>query len=162
MKLFSVLFFLLGLSMFSFTTVNKKFPTANLKTLEGQGVRLNDKFSKNKLTIVSFWATWCSPCKKELDAYKALYPEWRNSGIEVIAVTIDDAQALNKVKPMVAQKGWTFTILTDQNKEMLRLLNFQLIPQTFVVDSKGSIVYSHNGYAPGDEHELDKKLKSLL
>jgi cytochrome c biogenesis protein CcmG, thiol:disulfide interchange protein DsbE len=142
--------------------VNKKFPTANLKTLEGQGVRLNDKFSKNKLTIVSFWATWCSPCKKELDAYKALYPEWRNSGIEVIAVTIDDAQALNKVKPMVAQKGWTFTILTDQNKEMLRLLNFQLIPQTFVVDSKGSIVYSHNGYAPGDEHELDKKLKSLL
>ncbi len=162
MKLFSVLFFLLGLSLFSFTTVNKKFPTANLKTLEGQGVRLNDKFSKNKLTIVSFWATWCSPCKKELDAYKALYPEWRNSGIEVIAVTIDDAQALNKVKPMVAQKGWTFTILTDQNKEMLRLLNFQLIPQTFVVDSKGSIVYSHNGYSPGDEHELDKKLKSLL
>ncbi len=162
MKLFSITLLLLSLCFSSFAIIEKKFPAANLKTLEGQGVRLNDNFSKNKLTIVSFWATWCSPCKKELDAYKALHPEWKKMGIEVIAVTIDDAQALNKVKPMVAQKGWPYTILADQNKEMLRLLNFQSIPQTFVVDAKGTILYSHNGYAPGDEHELHKKLKSFL
>ena len=162
MKLFSISFLLVSLVMMSFTPVEKKFPTANLKTLEGQGVRLNDNFIKNKLTVISFWATWCSPCKKELDAFKALYPEWKKLGIEVVAITIDDSQALNKVKPMVAQKSWPYTILSDQNKEMLRLLNFQSIPQTFVVDSKGNILYSHNGYAPGDEHELDKKLKSFL
>lgn len=153
---------LVSLSMLSFTFGDKKFPKANLKTLEGQSVNLNDRFAKNKLTVISFWATWCSPCKKELDAIKQLYPEWQKLGIEMVAITIDDAQALNKVKPIAAQKGWTYTILTDQNKDMLRLLNFQSIPQTFVVDASGNIQYTHNGYTPGDEHELDKKLKTLL
>lgn len=162
MKSISFITLFLSISLLSFAIVDKKFPKANLKTLEGQTINLNNNFSKNKLTIINFWATWCSPCKKELDAIKQLYPDWKNMGVELVAVTIDDAQALNKVKPMVAQKGWTYTILSDQNKEMLRLLNFQSIPQTFVVDTNGNIVYTHNGYAPGDEHELGKKLKELL
>ena len=84
---------------------DKPFPSARLKTLDGKGVVLNETFGKNKLTVVSFWATWCSPCKKELDAMKELYGEWKALGIELVAVTIDDAQALNKVKPMIAQKS---------------------------------------------------------
>ncbi len=146
----------------SFVPAGKPFPAAKLKSLDGQSVSLNEKFGNNKLTVVSFWATWCSPCKKELDALKTLYNSWKPMGVELVAVTIDDAQALNKVKPMVAQKGWKYTILSDQNKEMLRVLNFQSIPQTFVVDAKGTILYSHSGYTPGDEHDLDKKLKEFL
>ncbi|MDQ3143149.1 MAG: TlpA family protein disulfide reductase [Bacteroidota bacterium] len=146
----------------SFASPTKKFPTITLKSLDGQAVELQKKFTKNKLTVISFWATWCSPCKKELDAIKTLYPNWKKDGVEFIAITIDDAQQLNKVKPLIQQKGWVYTILSDINKESLRKLNFQSIPQTFVVDPKGDIVYSHSGYAPGDEQELDKKLKSLL
>jgi peroxiredoxin len=153
---------LVSITLLSFTLGDKKFPKADLKTLNGETVHLNASFDKHKLTVVSFWATWCSPCKKELDAIKELYPEWKKLGVELVAVTIDDAQALNKVKPMVAQKGWTYTILSDQNKDMLRLLNFSSVPQTFVVDATGNIVYTHNGYAPGDEYELEKKLKELL
>lgn len=93
---------------------------------------------------------------------KELYGEWKALGIELVAVTIDDAQALNKVKPMVAQKSWKYTVLSDQNKDLLRSLNFQTIPQTFVVDASGNILYSHSGYTPGDEYELDKKLRGLL
>ena len=141
---------------------DKPFPSARLKTLDGKGVVLNETFGKNKLTVVSFWATWCSPCKKELDAMKELYGEWKALGIELVAVTIDDAQALNKVKPMIAQKSWKYTVLSDQNKDLLRSLNFQTIPQTFIVDASGNILYSHSGYTPGDEDELDKKLRGLL
>lgn len=162
MKLYSLILVTLGMVLSSFIVDGKLFPNAKLKTLGGQTISLNDSFSKNKLTIVSFWATWCSPCKKELDALKEFYPEWRKMGIELVAVTIDDAQALNKVKPIVSQKGWDYTILSDVNKDMLRLLNFQSIPQTFVVDPKGNILYSHSGYTPGDEYELDKKLKGFL
>ena len=111
---------------------------------------------------MSYWATWCSPCKKELDAVKNLYDGWKKDGIEVIAVTIDNAQQLNKVKPLANQKKWSYIVLSDVNSESLRLLNFQTIPQTFVVNNMGEIVYSHSGYTPGDEFELDKKLKSLL
>lgn len=150
--------FLLILSSF---TGDKKFPAINVKTLDGKNVDLQKVFSNNKLTVVSFWATWCGPCKKELDAVHELYPDWKKSGIEVLAVTIDDAQQLNKVKPMVQQKGWTYTVLSDINKESLQKLNFQNIPQTFVVDKSGNIVYTHSGYTPGDEYELEKKLKAL-
>ncbi|MBK8956350.1 MAG: TlpA family protein disulfide reductase [Saprospiraceae bacterium] len=159
MKFFLPVFFLIGSS---FVVVDKLFPTAQLKSLDGKNILLNDHFTKNKLTVISFWATWCSPCKKELDAMKDLYKEWQGLGIEMIAITVDDAQALNKVKPMVAQKSWKYTILSDQNKEMMRALNFQSIPQTFVVDARGEILYTHSGYTPGDEYELDKKLRGFL
>lgn len=162
MKSVNLLLPILFLVLSSFSSVEKVFPPAALKTLDGKNVQLNDSFSKNKLTVVSFWATWCAPCKKELDALKDLYGEWKPLGIELIAITVDDAQALNKVKPMVAQKAWKYTILSDQNKEMMRALNFQSIPQTFVVDAKGTILYTHAGYTPGDEFELDKKLRSFL
>lgn len=162
MKIIYSSLLVLCITLFSFTMGDKKFPKADLKTLDGQTIHLNGTFQNHKLTVVSFWATWCSPCKKELDAIKELYPEWKKLGVELVAVTIDDAQALNKVKPMVAQKGWSYTILSDQNKDMLRLLNFQSVPQTFVVDATGTIVYTHNGYAPGDEYELEKKLKEFL
>ncbi|MBK9108905.1 MAG: TlpA family protein disulfide reductase [Saprospiraceae bacterium] len=162
MKYVNLLLPVLFLFLSSFASLGKVFPTAQLKTLDGKNIQLNESFAKNKLTVVSFWATWCSPCKKELDALKDLYSEWKPMGIELVAITVDDAQALNKVKPMVAQKSWKYTILSDQNKEMMRALNFQSIPQTFVVDAKGNILYTHAGYTPGDEYELDKKLRSLL
>lgn len=162
MKTIYSILLLTGFIFLSFSIPSKKFPDANLKSLDGKAVNLNTGFAKNKLTVISFWATWCSPCKKELDAIHHLYPEWKKLGIEMVAITIDDAQALNKVKPLVSQKSWQFTILSDQNKDMLRALNFQSIPQTFIVDPSGTILYTHNGYAPGDEFELENKLKSLL
>lgn len=151
-----------SVALFSFSPTDKKFPALTLKTLDGKAIELNKNFSKNKLTVISFWATWCSPCKKELDAMKSLYPEWKSKGIEVVAVTIDDIQQVNKVKPMIQQKGWSYTVLSDVNKDSLKKLGFQSIPQTFVVDASGNILYSHSGYTPGDEKNLDKKLQSML
>ena len=162
MKRLLFLTFALGLIAMSFTVLDKKFPSLKLKNLDGKEVDLNASFTKNKLTVVSFWATWCSPCKKELDAMNELYPSWQKDGIEVIAITIDDIQQLNKVKPLAQQKKWKYTLLSDANKESMRTLNFQSIPQTFVVDKNGNILYTHSGYVAGDEYELEKKLKSFL
>ena len=162
MKKLLFLTFTLGLIAMSFTVLDKKFPSLKLKNLDGKEIDINASFTKNKLTVVSYWATWCSPCKKELDAMSELYPSWQKDGIEVIAVTIDDIQQLNKVKPLAQQKKWKYTLLSDANKESMRTLNFQSIPQTFVVDKNGNILYTHSGYVAGDEYELEKKLKSFL
>lgn len=162
MKKLLFLTFALGLIAMSFTVLDKKFPSLKLKNLDGKEIDINASFTKNKLTVVSYWATWCSPCKKELDAMSELYPSWQKDGIEVIAVTIDDIQQLNKVKPLAQQKKWKYTLLSDANKESMRTLNFQSIPQTFVVDKNGNILYTHSGYVAGDEFELEKKLKSFL
>ena len=66
-----------------------------------------------------------------------------------------------KVKPIVETKGWPFLILSDANNTLANVLNYQTIPQTYLVDMNGHIVYSHNGYLPGDEYELEDKLKAI-
>jgi len=137
-----------------------KFPSVDVKTLEGKIVNIQDYVGNGKLTVVSFWATWCSPCKRELDAISDLYPDWKEDyGVEFVAVTIDNARALAKVPAMVSSKGWEYTILSDSKQELQTALNFQTIPQTFLIDASGEILYSHNGYNPGDEFELEDKIK---
>jgi len=166
-KALSLMRSLIVLGIFSFLLFAagspvKKLPDVSVKTLEGQTVELNKLVSQHKLTIISFWATWCSPCKKELTALTDFYDDWKaDYDVELIAITIDDNRALPKVKPMVETKGWPFMILSDANQDLMRALNFQTVPQTFVVDQSGTIVYEHPGYAPGDEFELEDKIKEL-
>lgn len=144
-------------------TVNElnKFPDVTLKNLEGKSVALSSITSGNKKTIISFWASWCKPCKLELDAIAEIYEEWQEDyDVELVAITIDNARGLAKVPGIVASQDWPFTILSDPNQELQHALNFQTIPQTFVVDKQGNIIYSHNGYTPGDELELEENLKN--
>jgi len=137
-----------------------KFPAATLKNLDGETVKIEDITSEHKKTIVSFWASWCKPCKSEMDAIAEYYEEWQEDyDVEFVAITIDNARGLAKVPAIIASKDWNYTFLSDPNQELQRALNFQTIPQTFVVDQENNIIYSHNGYTPGDELELEAILK---
>jgi len=162
MKIFSTLL-VLGLFLIpNFTLAQNSLPSAEVKTLNGETVNLQDFANNGKLTIISLWATWCAPCKKELDAIAELYEEWQEEyNVELIAISIDTRRQLAKVKPMVETKGWPFLILSDANNTLTNVLNYQTIPQTYLVDTNGQIVYSHNGYLPGDEYELEDKLKAI-
>ncbi len=139
-----------------------KLPSVEVKTLDGKSINIQDFAKNGKITIISFWATWCSPCKKELDAISELYSEWQEAyDVELVAITIDNARQLAKVKPMVAQKRWEFTVLSDSKQDLQRALNFQTIPQTFLLDKEGNIVYKHSGYSPGDEYELEDHIAEI-
>jgi len=163
MKLFSLLASVLGVFLITLqVNAQTKLPSVNVKTLEGKTVNIEEYGKKGKVTVISFWATWCSPCKKELDAIADVYDDWKKKyNIDFIAITIDDARGLAKVKPMVKEKGWEYTILSDANKDLQNAMNFQTVPQTFLLDKKGNIVYTHSGYVAGDEFELEKKIKGL-
>jgi len=142
---------------------NNPFPSINIKTLDGKSVNTSEYTSKGKITVVSFWATWCTPCKRELDVINEVYAEWAEKyNLQLLAITIDDARGLTKVPAMVQSKGWEFTVLADSKQELQQALNFQTIPQTFLLNEKGEIVYAHNGYNPGDEIELERKIVELL
>ncbi len=151
--------------LISFSTgllAQKSIPSVKVRTLKGQMVDIQAYTNKGKPVVLSFWATWCAPCKKELDAIADIYADWQAEyEVELIAISIDDQRALPKVGPMVQSKGWPYTILTDANQQLRNALNFQSIPQTFLLDASGQIVYEHSGYVPGDEYELEKKIKEL-
>lgn len=163
MKSIIASFLLISLS-FAFTqpVVNKKLPNITIADLQGKPVNIQEFAAGGKITILSFWATWCAPCKRELDAIAELYPTWTGDyNTRLIAITIDNARALTQVKPLIQEKGWEFDVLVDSKQELQQALNFQAIPQTFVVDTQGNIVYQHEGYTPGDEYELEKVIKEL-
>ena len=138
------------------------FPSATVKTLEGKSVEIKDYIGQGKITVVSFWATWCSPCKRELDAIGDLLPAWKEKyNLEVLAVTLDNSRGLAKVPAIVQSKGWEFIVLSDSNQALQQALGFQSIPQSYLLDGKGNIVYSHTGYSPGDEFELEDEIKKI-
>ena len=141
---------------------NKTLPSVNVKTLEGQSINVQELGRSGQITVISFWATWCAPCKKELDAVKDYYDEWKEKyGLEVIAVSVDDARTAAKIPAMVQEKGWPYRILLDVNKDFQTAAGILSVPHTFLLDAQGNIVFEHTGYTPGDELELEEQIKRL-
>ncbi|MDX2134247.1 MAG: TlpA disulfide reductase family protein [Saprospiraceae bacterium] len=149
-------FFLGALSLFA----QKPLPSAQVKSLDGKTLNVQSLGTAQKVTVVSFWATWCSPCKKELDAIMDYYADWQKQyNVELIAVSVDDTRTAAKIPAMVAEKGWKYTILHDYNKEFQQKANVTSVPHTLLVNEAGQIVWEHVGYAPGDELELEERIK---
>jgi peroxiredoxin len=140
-----------------------QLPAVTLKTMDGQTVRTDTLSNGGKPFIIDFFATWCKPCNRELDAIAEVYDEWREeTGVKIFAVSIDQAQNVNKVKPLVNNHGWEYDVLLDPNGDLKRALGIQMIPFVIVCDGQGNMVYKHNGYTDGAETELIEKVRELL
>lgn len=157
-----ILFLTLSFAFF-LNNVLAQLPAVTLKTMNGTEVRTDTLSNGGKPFIIDFFATWCKPCNRELDAINEVYEEWQEeTGVKIFAVSIDQAQNINKVKPLVSNHGWEYDVLLDPNSEFLRAVGGQMIPYTLVVNAKGKIVYKHSGYTDGAETELIKKVRELL
>ena len=143
--------------------VSAQLPSVTLKDINGKTVTTDTLSNGGNPMIISFFATWCKPCNRELDAISEVYEEWqKETGVKLVAISIDQAQNINKVKPLVDQHEWPFeTVLLDPNGEFKRQLGIQMIPYVLIVDGQGKIVYKHNGYTDGAEEELIEKIRSM-
>lgn len=139
-----------------------QIPSVQLKDLQGRPVDSSTLSNDGKPFIVSFWATWCKPCIRELKAINEVYPDWIDeTGVKLYAVSIDEAQNSGKVKPMVDSRGWEFEILLDQNRDFARAMGAQNPPHLIIFDGKGNIVESHSGYTEGSEEHVIEIIRKL-
>jgi peroxiredoxin len=139
-----------------------KLPSIQLKDMEGNTVDTGKLTNDGKPIIISFWATWCSPCKKELNNYAELYEKWQSeTGVKIIAVSIDDQRSVTRVAPYVNSVSWDYQVLLDSNKQFALALGVNNVPHTFLVDGQGNIVWQHNNYSEGDEEELYQELLKI-
>jgi cytochrome c biogenesis protein CcmG/thiol:disulfide interchange protein DsbE len=137
-------------------------PATDVKTVDGKTVNTSKFSNDGKPMIISFWATWCKPCKKELDAIAEEYPEWqKETGVKLIAISIDDSRSSGKVATDVKSKGWEYEVYVDENQDFKRAMNVNNVPHTFVIDGTGKIVWQHNSYADGDEDHLLEVVKKV-
>ncbi len=139
----------------------KKVPAVKLVDMSGKVVNTSE-LTTNGPVIISFWATWCAPCKKELNTIHEVYEDWvAETGVTLVAIAIDDEKTKSQVPVYVNGKAWDYTVLMDPNWDFKRAMGVNNVPHTFLVDKNGVIVYSHNNYAPGDEEKLYQELLKL-
>ena len=140
-----------------------QLPSVTLKDINGKTITTDTLNNGGKPFIIDFFATWCKPCNRELTAISEVYDDWKKeTGVKIFAVSIDQAQNINKVRPLVDQEGWEYDVLLDPNSDFKRALRIQTIPYVLVCDGKGNIVYRHNAYADGAETELIEKVRELI
>ncbi len=159
-KILSTLVFGLVLSICA--NAQEKVPSIQIKDMQGNSIDASTLSNDGKPIVISFWATWCKPCVRELTAIHDMYIDWQEeTGVKVIAISIDDTRQSAKVRPFVTSQGWEYEIYLDENSDLRRALNVNNIPHTFLLDGEGNIVWQHNGYIPGDEDHLYELVEQL-
>ena len=156
-KLFiAVLMLVLGVS------ANAQLPSVQLKDVNGKTVDTSTLNNDGNPFVISFFATWCKPCLRELKAINELYPDWQDeTGMKLIAISIDEGQNASRVKPLVDGLGFEYEVLLDSNSELKRALGIKDIPYLMILDGDGNIVETRNGYTEGSESHIIEKIREL-
>ena len=159
-RIITLLFFIITTTIYS---QNKLLPSVDVKTLNGKSININSIENNEMPIVINFWATWCKPCKKELNNIAEVYDEWQDeTGVKIIAISIDDTRSMSKVAPYVNSVGWEYEVYLDPNGDLKRAMGVSTVPHTFLLNSKKEIVWQHRGYVDGDEDELFDEIQNLI
>jgi thiol-disulfide isomerase/thioredoxin len=144
-----------GFSQENTLSKNRPLPSVDIKDVKGNPFNTSKIENDGKPIVISFWASWCKPCIKELTTIADIYPDWQEqTGVKLYAVSIDDARSSSLVAPLVNGKNWDYIVLLDQNGDFKRAMNVGPIPHTFVLNGKREIVWQHTSFAEGSERDL--------
>ena len=159
-RIITLLFFIITTTTYS---QKKLLPSVDVKTINGKSININSIENNEMPIVINFWATWCKPCKKELNNIAEVYDEWQDeTGVKIIAISIDDTRSMSKVAPYVNSVGWEYEVYLDPNGDLKRAMGVSTVPHTFLLNSKKEIVWQHRGYVDGDEDELFDEIQNLI
>jgi peroxiredoxin len=135
-------------------------PSFTLEDVDGEVVDLDALLEKGPV-LISFWALWCKMCIKELDALRPFAEEFETRNITLLAISQDKTRSVPKVKPFATSHKWAYSVVLDPENTMRELYNVQAMPTFFIIDQNKDIVFTHQGYKPGDEELIMAKVREL-
>lgn len=138
--------------------VGKVPPDFTLKSSAGNNLRLSEFIGQ--VVLINFWATWCSPCRKELPLLNELHERYNRAGFVLIGINID--QDLNKARELANSLGIKFPILFDPENEVSKSYGLSAMPTTIIIDRSGKTARVFLGYQPGYEKTYEAGIRALL
>lgn len=138
-----------------------RVPDISTRNLEGKRFELK-KALESGPAVITFWTTWCKPCRKELPELQKLVEKYGGDGFQVIGINGDGPVDQAKVRPYVKALGFDFEVVPDTDGEVRRRFQVEVFPTSFLVDTEGRIRHRQVGYRRGDEKILEKELIKLL
>ncbi|WMX12669.1 MULTISPECIES: TlpA disulfide reductase family protein [unclassified Aureispira] len=145
------------------TMAQDRLPDATLKTSTGQEVNAKTLSNDGKPFVVVIWATWDSPSKRLLNTIHEEYEDWVDgTGVKLIAVSIDDARNMARVKPYVVSKGWQYEYYLNPEKDFMTKMNANHPPHVAVFDGEGKLMWKQTGYEQGDEEKILEAIKKCI
>ena len=115
-----------------------------------------------KLTVIDFWATWCKPCIQAIPKLNKINEDFKQRGVRLIGINVDSPRNAAKVKPFAKTYKIAYSILRDPNSEVATDLNVSVFPTLYIINTNNEIVFSHEGFRPGDEILIRSELERLL
>lgn len=162
-SLIAALFLTFAFTVFSQADhIGKTIPSVDIKKLNGEIFNTSEIDNGGDPIVLTFWALWCKPCIRELNAIADLYADWQDeTGVKIVAVSIDDARSVPKVAPTANGNGWEYDIYLDTNGDFKRAMGVNMIPHLFLLNGDKQVVYQHTSYAEGNEWELYELIKKV-
>jgi peroxiredoxin len=133
-----------------------------LETVDGESFSYKTIAGK-KLLFISFWATWCEPCKAELTKLAEIYPKYKEN-LEIIAISIDPEDNMDAVQEFAVEIALPYPVLIDPSGNVTSNMipGGDTVPYSMLLDKNGKIIVTHTGYEPGDETTIEKEIQKLL
>jgi len=131
-----------------------------IRDLKGKFIRLTDY--KDKVVLMSFWATWCKPCIKELKHLRKIYAKYKDKGFVVLAISIDGPETQAKVKPYAKRYKFNFPVAIDKEKRVVKLYNPKNAAPFTVFFKKGKLIKTREGFEVSDLPAIEKEIADLL
>ena len=157
--------FVLVATIFSAMYADKQrdimLPDLSVRLLDGKQVRLSALLEEGPL-LVSFWATWCAPCKKEMRFLEEFHQKYNENSFRVLAISTDSPKSMSKVKSYIRAKKYTFLVGIDPNQEIAKKMNALLMPTTLILNKDRKVSWYHQGFIPGDEKEIEAQIRAVL
>ena len=133
----------------------KESPKFDLPDIRGNLLRLKDL--EGSVVLLNFWAIWCGPCLEEMPAFEKLYRHFRGRGLRIVAVSLDLVDT-GFVRDFVDKRQYSFTVLHDPRRTMMKALGGRRIPVTYVIDASGKVI----GRAVGPREWAGKPMIRLV
>ena len=163
MQLFKrfILFAMIFTAMYADKQRDIMLPDLSVRLLDGKQVRLSALLEEGPL-LVSFWATWCAPCKKEMIFLEEFHQKYSENSFRVLAISTDSPKSMSKVKSYIRAKKYTFLVGIDPNQDIAKKMNALLMPTTLILNKEQKVSWYHQGFIPGDEKEIEAQIRAVL